>query len=76
MLKLAVDALKRMINNPSSEKITVNEKSVELGVAFAEHNDPWIDYFHEYDVEYFERNQGTTVMKDYEEGVKIIEWYR
>lgn len=70
VLKLAVDALKRMINNPSSDKLTPNEKAMEAASAFAEHNDPWGDYFHEFDEQYFNDVPGFRAISDYEEWCK------
>ena len=67
VLKLAVDALKRMMNNPSSEKLTVNEKAFEAASAFAEHNDPVGDFFHEFDEQYFIEVRGSRAIKDYED---------
>ncbi|MEK5331037.1 phage/plasmid primase, P4 family [Lysinibacillus sp. FSL W8-0992] len=70
VVKLAVDALKRMLLNQNPEKLTRNEKANELAATFAEHNDPWADYFHEFKIDYFEDTQGTTVVKEYEQWCK------
>jgi len=66
VLKLAVDKLFEMLNNPSPDKLTPNEKCQEILAAFVEQNDPWIDYFAEFDVNYFEEKTGETVIKDYQ----------
>lgn len=65
VLKLAVDALKRMLRNPASEKLTPNDKSEVIGKQFAEHSDPLGDYFFEFSMEYFEGNQGTRIYEEY-----------
>ncbi|WP_277587341.1 phage/plasmid primase, P4 family [Psychrobacillus antarcticus] len=66
VLKLAIDALKRMMNNPSSDKLTVNDRAQEAISAFAEHNDPVADFFHEFDEEYFNDVRGSRTLTDYE----------
>ena len=70
VLKLAVDTLQRMMKNPSADKLTLNEKVSEVAGAFAEHNDPWGDYFHEFDEHYFNEQPGFKVMTDYEDWCK------
>lgn len=70
VVKLAVDALKRMLLNHNPDKLTRNEKANQLAATFAEHNDPWADYFHEFKIDYFEDTQGTTVIKEYEQWCK------
>lgn len=70
MLKLAIDALKRMLENPNPDKLTRNEKSAELANTFAEQNDPLADYFHEFNIDYFDENQGTRVIQEYEQWCK------
>lgn len=67
VLKLAVETLSIMLSNPAAEKLTFNEKALEAGATFAEHNDPLADYFFEHDVEYFEDTIGTRVLQEYEE---------
>ena len=66
VLKLAVDKLFEMLNNPSPDKLTPNEKCQEILEKFVEQNDPWLDYFAEFDVNYFEENTGESVIKDYQ----------
>lgn len=66
VLKLAIDALKRMMNDPSSDKLTVNDRAQEAISAFAEHNDPVADFFHEFDEQYFNENRGSEVLREYE----------
>lgn len=70
VLKLAVDALKRMLSNKEADKLTYNDKSVATGELFAEQNDPLSDYFFEYDENYFIENPGTRVLLGYEEWCK------
>ncbi|QFF98781.1 DNA primase [Psychrobacillus glaciei] len=67
VLKLAIDALKRMMNNPSSDKLTVNDRAQEAISAFAEHNDPLADFFHEFDEQYFNDVRGARALEDYEQ---------
>ncbi|GEC84545.1 DNA primase [Lysinibacillus sphaericus] len=70
VLKLAVDTLKLMLSNPNADKLTANDKSLEAGELFAEHNDPLADYFFEYDADYFNDFSGTRVLREYEEWCK------
>lgn len=70
VLKLAVDALKRMLANPNSDKLTPNNRAEKIGQRFAEQNDPLGDYFSEFDIQYFEEMQGTRVIQEYEEWCK------
>lgn len=70
VLKLAVDALKEMLSHSKSEKLTVNDKSLEAAKAFAEHNDPMADYFFEHDEGYFNEMPGARVLLEYEEWCK------
>lgn len=67
VLKLAIETLSTMLNNPAADKLTHNPKAEEVGATFAEHNDPLADYFFEHDEEYFESYAGTRVLKEYEE---------
>lgn len=66
VLKLAVDALKRIKGNPNPEKLTFNDRAQQLGRHFESHNDEYADYFEEYSVEYFEKLRGTKVYYQYE----------
>lgn len=66
VLRLAIDKAFGMLNNPSSEKLTANEKCHEILAMFVEQNDPWLDYFSEYKVDYFIERAGETVIKDYQ----------
>lgn len=66
VLKLAVDTLFKMLNNSSPDKLTPNEKCQEILEAFVEQNDPWLDYFANFSVDYFEENTGESVIKDYQ----------
>lgn len=70
VLKLAVEALKRMLANLNSDKLTPNDKSEIAGKQFAEQSDPLSDYFFEFPIPYFEENQGTRVFEDYENWCK------
>ncbi|MBD7945275.1 DNA primase [Psychrobacillus sp. Sa2BUA9] len=65
VLKLAVDALKRMLLSKEADKLTYNEKSVEVGKLFAEQNDPLSDYFFEYTADYFIERPGSSVINEY-----------
>ncbi|PIC71145.1 DNA primase [Sporosarcina sp. P16b] len=67
VLKIAVDTLKRMMSNPSADKLTPNDKVREAATAFAEHNDPAADFFHEFNEQYFNDVRGTRAIKDYED---------
>lgn len=64
-LKLAVEALGRMLEKDSPNKLTENEKANEAGQAFSEYNDPLIDFFFEYDKKFFEEVRGTDALKAY-----------
>lgn len=66
VLKLAIDALKRMLNNPEPDKLTHNPKSEMLAQKFVEHNDPLDGFWSEFDKEYFEKVPGKRALEDYE----------
>ena len=70
VLKLAIETLADMLNNPAADKLTPNKKAIEAEATFAEHNDPLSDYFFEFDEKYFEEMSGTRVLKDYEDWCK------
>ncbi len=70
VLKLAVDTLKRMMSDPSADKLTPNDKVHEAATAFAEYNDPAADFFHEFNEQYFNDVRGTRAIKDYEDWCK------
>lgn len=70
ILKLAIETLAEMLNNPNPDKLTRNPKSREAGETFAEHNDPLSDYFFEYQEDYFKEMPGTRVLHEYEEWCK------
>lgn len=70
VLRLAIDKAFEMLSNPSSEKLTANEKCREILAMFVEQNDPWLDYFAEFNVDYFVEQAGETVIKDYQEWCK------
>lgn len=66
VLKLAVETLADMLKNPDEDILTPNEKARRAGESFAEQSDPLLDYFCEFDVNYFEESQGTGVLEDYD----------
>ncbi|MGG2110972.1 phage/plasmid primase, P4 family [Lysinibacillus pakistanensis] len=70
VLRLAIDKAFEMLNNPCSEKLTANEKCHEILAMFVEQNDPWLDYFAEFNVDYFVEQAGETVIKDYQNWCK------
>ena len=65
VLRLAVDALKRMLASTSTERLTPNTKAEEAKQDFTEHNNPLTEYFFEKDKAYFEDNQGTFTYGEY-----------
>ena len=65
VLKLAVDALKRMLASTSTERLTPNTKAEAAKQDFAEHNNPLTDFFVEYDKQYFEDSKGTDTYGQY-----------
>src|SRR5699024_10147551 len=64
VLKLAVDALKEMVNR-TGEALTYNEKVEEATQNFSEYNDPLADFFSEYDKDFFEEVRGTDALEEY-----------
>lgn len=66
VLKLAIEALKRMLNNPKPDKLTHNPKSEMLAQKFVEHNDPLDGFWSEFDKEYFEKVPGKRALEDYD----------
>ncbi|WP_052344228.1 phage/plasmid primase, P4 family [Bacillus ndiopicus] len=70
VLKLAIDKAFEMLSNPSSEKLTANERCHEILAMFVEQNDPWLDYFSEFNKDYFIEHAGETVIKDYQNWCK------
>ena len=66
VLRLAVDALKRMLASTSTERLTPNTKAEEAKQDFAEHNNPLTEFFVEYDKSYFEDNIGTVTYGEYQ----------
>ncbi|EON73954.1 phage/plasmid primase, P4 family [Lysinibacillus sphaericus] len=66
VLKLAIDTLFKLLNNNNPDKLTPNEKCQEILDAFVEQNDPWLDYFANFSISYFEENTGENVIKDYQ----------
>lgn len=70
VLKLAIDALKRMLSSNTQDNLTFNEKSREAAESFAEYSDPLSDYFFEFDKDYFEKHSGSRVLQDYEQWCK------
>lgn len=65
VLKMAVDAVKRMLETTGSNKLTANKLSEEAKQDFSEHNDPLTEFFIEYDKEYFLKEKGTEAYKEY-----------
>lgn len=65
-LRLAIEALKRMLAKGSANRLTVNEKAEEAGRAFSEYNDPLVDFFFKYDKAFFEEVRGTDALAAYE----------
>jgi putative DNA primase/helicase len=66
-LKLAVDAVKRMLASGAVDKLTPNEKAQQAKQDFAEYNDPLTDFFFEYSKEYFEEVRGTDALQAYDQ---------
>ncbi|KFL77269.1 DNA primase [Bacillus cereus ATCC 10876] len=69
VLKLAVDAIKEM-KQRTVDILTYNEKAEEAKQNFMEYNDPLIDFFFEYDKQFFEEVRGTDALKAYDEWCK------
>ena len=67
VMKLAVEKLFEMLDNPNANKSTVNEKCQTILGTFEEQNDIWADYFSLYDVDYFDEYEGSRVIQDYQE---------
>lgn len=65
VLKLAVEALARMLKMKKPDKLTYNPKVEKMGEGFAEFNDPMNDYFDEYNKTYFEKATGRRTYNDY-----------
>lgn len=66
VLKLAIDALRRMLDNPNPDKLTHNPKSEMLAQKFVEHNDPLDGFWSEFDKDYFDKMPGKRALEDYE----------
>ena len=58
VLKLAVDAVRRLLASTSKDRITYNEKAEIAKKDFADNNNPLAEFFFEYPKEFFEENQG------------------
>lgn len=65
VLKLSVDAVKRLLASTSKDRLTYNEKAEIAKKDFAENNNPLADFFFEYPKEFFEENQGTYTYEMY-----------
>lgn len=67
VMKLAVEKLFEMLDNPNANKLTENEKCESILGTFEKQNDVWADYFSEYDIDYFNEYSGERVIQDYQE---------
>lgn len=67
VMKLAVEKLFTMLDNPSAEKLTPNPKCEAILNTFEEQNDIWADYFSEFKESYFNEFEGVRVIKEYSE---------
>lgn len=67
VMKIAVEKLFEMLDNPHANKLTKNEKCEMILGTFEEQNDTWADYFSEYDIDYFNEHTGERVIADYQE---------
>lgn len=65
VLKMAVDALQRMLSSDLPDKMTSNSKVEEMSKGFADFNDPMSDYFAEFNKDYFEEVPGVRTYNDY-----------
>jgi putative DNA primase/helicase len=66
VLKLSVDAVKRMLETTRKDKLAPNEKSDLAKQDFAEHNDPMNEFFIKYDKQYFLDEIGTNTFGEYQ----------
>jgi putative DNA primase/helicase len=64
-LKLAVEAVKRMLTSASIDRLTVNKKAIEAGLDFAVHSDPLADYYDEFTKEYLLEITGQRAIQEY-----------
>ena len=66
-LKLAVEAVKRMLQSTSIDRLTPNPKAVQAGEEFSEYSNPLTDYFAEFDKDHLLEIRGTDAIKEYHE---------
>lgn len=67
VMRLAVEKLFTMLDNPNAEKLTPNPKCEAILNTFEEQNDIWADYFSEYKEDYFNEHEGVRVIREYSE---------
>lgn len=67
VMKLAVEKLFTLLDNPNAEKLTPNPKCEAILNTFEEQNDIWADYFSEFKESYFNEFEGVRVIKEYSE---------